>query len=46
MLDGLIAEGYCDLRGGMKLTLAEAYGANVRISHRYDRQRAAYEKAR
>ena len=46
MLDGLIQEGYCDLASGKALPLVEAYEANARIAHRYERQREAIEEHR
>lgn len=46
MLDGLIQEGYVDLASGKRLPLVEAYEGNVRIAHRYERQRRAFEERR
>lgn len=44
MLDGLIAEGYCDLASGRAMPLADAYEANVRVAHRYQQRAAAAER--
>lgn len=44
MLDALISEGYVDLVTGKQLAIADAYEANVRVAHRYDRERKARER--